>query len=340
VSTPTGYAATWALFTDWCDVTGHAPLPADPMVVSAFLADCPAAAATQRRRVTAIDHQHTATGYAPPGTSPAVLAALGRTAAEPCPPPETIAAVDAALRLLPSHGWTHGVFGRRDRCLLVLSQLARVPYRHLATLTASDITFSVDGSANVGTQAGGWSLQPVDDPVVCGPCAVARWLEILNVVATRISTSAVADHLGHSDPVTAESPHACRKPVSLDAVTREVPLLPPINQWGAMPFPHPQLTAHATSRHARGLLAGDIVIHRTLPFPSDQPQVPEPLVVRAEKTPAAFTRDAADCAWTKRRNDLQRLGNLSNVLSDVDRQIAELQQRVNALLATESHGND
>lgn len=36
----------------------------------------------------------------------------------PCPfepSPETVAAATAALRFLPSHGWTNGMFGRRDR---------------------------------------------------------------------------------------------------------------------------------------------------------------------------------------------------------------------------------
>lgn len=32
------------------------------------------------------------------------------------------------------------MFGRRDRCLFVLSQLAGIPYRHLATLTVGDIS--------------------------------------------------------------------------------------------------------------------------------------------------------------------------------------------------------
>ena len=56
-------------------------------------------------------------------------------------PPETPAnaeRVAAALRGLPSHGWTAGMFGRRDRVLLVLSQLAGVPYKHIALLTAAD----------------------------------------------------------------------------------------------------------------------------------------------------------------------------------------------------------
>jgi len=32
------------------------------------------------------------------------------------------------------------MFGRRDRALLVLSQLAGVPYTRIATLTAGDVT--------------------------------------------------------------------------------------------------------------------------------------------------------------------------------------------------------
>src|SRR6478609_1308287 len=141
------YAAAWSLFTDWCAVTDHPDLPADPATVIVFLTDCPAAGKTHRGWVAAIDHRHTAAGHPPPGRSVTVSAALGRPTGEPRPiPVETAAAIDAALRALPSHGWTQGIFGRRDRCLLVLSQLAGVPYRHLATLVAGDIAV-VDGIA-------------------------------------------------------------------------------------------------------------------------------------------------------------------------------------------------
>src|SRR5664280_1440330 len=115
--TRAAYAGDWALFTDHCAVTGSPALPADPRTVVEFLSSCPAAPATRRRRVAAVDHHHTGAG-------------------EPFQPTERDRdAVEAALRGLPSHGWTQGMFGRRDRCLLVLSQLAGVPYRHLATMT-------------------------------------------------------------------------------------------------------------------------------------------------------------------------------------------------------------
>jgi hypothetical protein len=138
--TRAAYASDWALFTDHCTVTNRPALPASPDTVVEFLQQCPAAPATRRRRVAAIDHHHTAHGHERPGESVAVRAALGRPAGEPFHPTnKDREAVETALRGLPSHGWTAGMFGRRDRALLVLSQLAGVPYRHLATLTAGDL---------------------------------------------------------------------------------------------------------------------------------------------------------------------------------------------------------
>ena len=122
------------MFTDWCAATGNQALPAVPDTVLEFLTACPAARSTQRCRVAAIDHHHAAAGVAKPGEShdgpgrvrPPVDAHID-TARTGMP-----ASRGRALRALPSHGWTQGMFGRRDRCLLVLSQLAGVPYTHLA----------------------------------------------------------------------------------------------------------------------------------------------------------------------------------------------------------------
>jgi hypothetical protein len=119
------YAADWALFTDWCTATDTTALPADPQTVIEFLQGCPAAPTTQRCRVAAIDHHHAGAGRPKPGESVLVQAALGRPTGEPFQPTKGDKdAVDGALRGLTSHGWTQGMFGRRDRCLVVLSKLA------------------------------------------------------------------------------------------------------------------------------------------------------------------------------------------------------------------------
>ena len=127
--TRAAYSGDWALFTDHCTVTDRPVLPADPRTVVDFLAACVAAPATRRRRVAAIDHHHSASGHDRPGESVVVRAALGRRTGAPPETPAHPERVAAALRGLPSHGWTAGMFGRRDRALLVLSQLAGLPSR-------------------------------------------------------------------------------------------------------------------------------------------------------------------------------------------------------------------
>ncbi len=333
--TTAAYAGDWALFTDWCSTTGERELPADPDTVLSFLTDCPAAAATQRRRVAAIDHRHSTAGYPRPGESPLVRAALGRSTGEPPhQPPAIAAAVETAMRALPSSGWTRGMFGRRDRCLLVLSQAAGVPYRHLATLTAGDITMA-DGTARVENAAGGWVIAPDSDPVLCGPCAITRWLRLLDLVVTHPSNRDTAQALKKAQPVTSGSPHLCRSTRALDPATLVVPLLPPIDQWGYVPFPVRRLTPHSLSTRARDLLAGDVGAHRDLPVDTDdepeQQPAPSPVATRV-----VYSRDDAQRAWERRRADLKDIAGVSDVLDEVDARAKELHQRTAAILAAQT----
>lgn len=286
-STARSYAAIWELFTDWCDVTGHPPLPADPATVLAFLADCPAAPATQRRRVIAIDHQHTTVGHPPPGADPQVRAAVGRPPAEPPPiAPEIRSRVDAALRALPSRGWTGGLFGQRDRCLLVLSQLAGIPHRQLARVTAADVTVA-GGVATIAGAGRTWTVDAVPDPVLCGPCAVARWLTTHRIIVTKIATRAVADHLDTVESVAGDSTHVCRAPMPAAGREAGSPLLASPNQWGQTPFPLHPLSRLAVSRQARDLLDGVIAVHRELPVNPVEPAAAE--VVRPIAAPPRAT---------------------------------------------------
>jgi hypothetical protein len=97
-----------------------------------FLAGCPAAISTQRVRVTAIDHHHDATGLC--ATWPISSGVSGSRSTRPGTVPADSVdrgrgrfgdAVPSLARL------ANGMFGRRGRCLLVLSQLAGIPYRNL-----------------------------------------------------------------------------------------------------------------------------------------------------------------------------------------------------------------
>jgi hypothetical protein len=324
------YTRNWDLFTDWCAVTVRSALPADPATVVAFLQDCPAAVGTQRRRVTAIDHQHADMGHRKPGESEVVRAVLARP---PATPPDNTAAVEAVLRGLPSHGWTRGMFGRRDRCLLVLSQLAGVPYKDLATLTVGGVTL-VEGTATIRSGARTWVLHPADNPLLCGPCAVVRWLRILDLVVTKPSNRAIARVLKKAASVTERSPHLCRSTREVSAFTLGVPLLPPIDQWGYVPFPVQRLTPHSLSRRVRDLVAGDLGAHRDLPVDTDddtatQQPAPVPVPVVDRKV---YSREDSQRAWVRRRADLDDLAGVEDLLDQIDARAKELAQRTAAIL--------
>ena len=75
-----------------------------------------------------------------------------------------------ALRALPSAGWV----GRRDRAVLVLSQMAGMSDEDIAGLTVGDVVIA-DGAATITAATGTITLPASDDGMICGPCAlVAR----------------------------------------------------------------------------------------------------------------------------------------------------------------------
>jgi hypothetical protein len=57
---------------------------------------------------------------------------------------------------------------------------------------------------------------------------------------------------------------------TLDEATAEVPVFPPIDQWGALPIPLVPMTPHSLSGRVRDLLAGDLRAHRHLPVDRDE----------------------------------------------------------------------
>ena len=101
-------------------------------------------------------------------------------------------------------------------------------YRQIALLTAGDITFAPDGAAHLTRPAGPVIILPVDDPVVCGPCVLARWIQALDWAVT---FQRLADLLEHAPQVSVDSAHACVNVATPGAATLATALLPPDNQW-------------------------------------------------------------------------------------------------------------
>src|SRR6478672_13551090 len=159
-----------------------------------------------------------------PVTISATSAALRRQSFTP-------AEVEAALRVLPSHGWTSGWTGRRDRALLVLSQMAGLSYDNIATLTVGDVTVS-EGTATIRTPGGTTILRQADDGLLCGPCALARWLHALDMTMLYPNGRVIAAVIARAVPLTADSPHLCEGTVTVTESTRRLTLMAASDQWG------------------------------------------------------------------------------------------------------------
>jgi len=241
------------------------------------------------------------------------------------------AGVDAALRRLPSHGWINGWFGRRDRALLVVAG-AGVPYRRIAALTVGDIAL-VDGVATVGTPTGVITLNPDEDPVLCGPCALVRWLRALHLAPAHLTR--------HPHPRRGDRPRRrggrgvaapVPKPPSPSAGIAEVPLLPPIDPRGYLSITPRPLSPHSLSHLARGNTTSQGAVHRVDPQTPDEPQPPPPAPPVAPP-PTPYTASDWEQAAARRRADQNHLRGVDRALDEMDRKAADLNRRILALLA-------
>jgi len=213
----------------------------------------------------------------------------------------------------------------------VLSQLARIPHRQLARLTAGDITLG-DGVATIALANRTWTVQAVDDPVLCGPCSIARWLRTHHVIVTRIATRVVAEHLDDdAQTLTGSTPHACLESFTAGGGTTDSPLLATSNQWGHTPFPPTPMSRLAVSRQARDLLDGIITVHRELPVHPIKPTARETVPPVAAPAPG-YGPEQHRAALDRRRADMTDLGGVATELDDVDRRAVELNRRITELL--------
>jgi hypothetical protein len=137
--------------------------------------------------------------------------------------------VDEALRSISRHGWVSG----RDRALLVLSQVAEVPYPAIAELVVGDITVA-GGLAVVRTSIGTVELAGDADARLCGPCALSRWVHMLDMTAIYSDRAISAAVIARGAALSAHSPHVCDSMPAVSEATRRSTLFPPVDQWGLL----------------------------------------------------------------------------------------------------------
>ena len=152
------------------------------------------------------------------------------------------------------------------------------------------------------------------------------------MIVVKIATRAVSDHLRKAKTPTSTSPHACRRPLTLDERSASHPLLAPVTQWGHAPFPLSPMSPHAVSRQARDLMDGLITVHRDLEAVSTS-DVPTPTAPHIGVVGTDYTKQQVRAAWDRRRSDLADLAGVADELADVDRQVAEINQRIDQLMA-------
>jgi len=145
------------------------------------------------------------------------------------------------MRTLPSHGWTSGWTGRRDRALLVLSQMAGLSYDNIAELTVANVAIS-HGVATIKTPGGLTTLRMTEDDLICGPCALARWLRALDMTALYPTGRVIAAVIARAAPLTSDSPHLCQGTATVTEATRSMTLLNALNQ----PIPVPKAATPPT----------------------------------------------------------------------------------------------
>lgn len=228
----------------------------------------------------------------------------------------------AAMRLLPTRGWTAGLFGHRDKALLVLAAATDLPYRELANMRVGQLDI-LDGAARITDTAGNILLiEAVPDPVLCGPCALLRWRRIIDAEVRGTSAKRMAKMLKDAYPVTAASRHVCPAPKPIRAKTELVSLFAPINQWKHLPMPIHPLSRHGISILARQIQTG-LPAHRDLDV-DDVVDVLRPADLDAGEPAAPGPAYDWAAANQKKKEAIAQLASLSTAMDDIEARINQL----------------
>ena len=252
---PVRYRHDWALFADWCAAADRQPVPAAPDTLALFLHEHPAAVATQRRRLSAVNAVHTGHGYPAPGRAETVRRHLDATRAQRLDRLGGLLMQKAVE--LPSQGWPSGLFGRRDALLLVLAATG-MSFTDITRLRRRDIRLD-GGILVVTTQTGERFRLPPDPETGDNPAATIyrRWADIQTFLDQYPGTHLLRHHL--TDPAEIIA-------VPLDAEQDRQPLLCPIDRWGHLPYAQP-MTPQSVSALVRAHLSGRAPVRRALPVP-------------------------------------------------------------------------
>ena len=234
-NTRTAYNTDWARFTAWCSTAAHSALPADPLVVAAYLSGAARlrhpdgrptyAPSTLTRWTASINARHTAAGHPAPGGTDMVRRTLAGIRKTRATPPSRV----RPLRLLQlrtvlaamagqAAGGSHAdrLAQRRNAALLLLGFFGAFRSAELVQLAVADAVLEDDGliitvrQSKTDQQAVGQvKVIPRRDAVdLCGPCAFLRWREVVDAydIGGHVAVLRALRTPSHSDE------HQCHEP--------------------------------------------------------------------------------------------------------------------------------
>ena len=200
-ATLSAYRNDWTHFARWCAAAAHPPLPADPGVVGAYLADLGrtgCSASTIGRRLAAINKVHQWAGHPRPGVDPSVtlvLEGFRRSTQRPVRrmAPLLLSDLTDMLSALDTDSSPQGALGRRDRVLLLFGWALACRRGELTALRIADITATDGGLAVLirrsKTDQQGHGLikgLPVGrTPLTCPVCAYCDWRRLSDAADRR-----------------------------------------------------------------------------------------------------------------------------------------------------------
>jgi integrase len=189
-NTRSSYAWDWLDFTRWCAAFGREALPCSPDTLSLYLVDLAhrgRLVSTIERRVTSINAQHLAAGFASPappcGDVREVVAGLGRKLGRAPRNAKAALSVEDLRKLLDATA-DDGPRGCRDRTILLVGFASGLRRSDLVRLDLADVSFRREGfvlsiSRSKTDQSGAGRLLGIPRGSHRGTCPVAalkRWI--------------------------------------------------------------------------------------------------------------------------------------------------------------------
>lgn len=332
-ATRVGYASDWALFTDWCTAADQPALPAVATTVVLFLTENPAAVATCARRVTAIAHLHRRYGYPSPTDQPEVkqwlrLAAGLPAERDPAAAPDTI---EVLLRQIPTTGWPAGLFGRRDRMLLITRYTANLTRTQLIGLSTEHLSVDAERlTITSGTDT--VTLSATVESSTCPGCAWILWRRMLHMLAHHSSARLLSDTLRRTVSLADGDGHRCATAKDR-TFSRPMPIFLPLDRWGAAAVTPTSISTRSMSTLTSGHLTGWAPTHPDPYPPAEETALDEG--IPASPAPAPTDPQAAAERYLQgleqRRRDVADLADVRDILDDVDHAAADLNARIKEL---------